>query len=195
MLLKLRLHLSVVQHLLGLERCQQFLHIVESTLASEKFACRDVEKSHATLSLCHEHGSKEVVLLIVEHVVAHSHSGRDKFRNAALHERLGELRVFQLVAYSHTLARSDELGQIGVESVVGESCHFRSRSTWVLSVGASCQSDAENLSRFNGIFGIRLVEVATAEEQECVGMLVLERVELSHHWCQSVVILFLSHIL
>ena len=124
MLLKLRLHLPVVQHLLRLERCKQLLHIVESALASEKFSGRDVEKSHATLGLCHEHGSKEVVLLIVEHVVAHSHSGRDKFRNATLHERLCEFRVFQLVAYSHTFASPDELRQIGVESVVRKSSHL-----------------------------------------------------------------------
>ena len=124
MLLKLRLHLSVVQHLLRLERRKQLLNIVESALAGEKFSGRDVEKSHATLSLCHEHGSKEVVLLIVEHVVAHSHSGRDKFGYATLHERLCELRVFQLVAYSHTFACPDELRQIGVESVVRKSSHL-----------------------------------------------------------------------
>ena len=124
MLLKLRLHLSVVQHLLRLERCKQLLNIVESALTGEKFSGRYVEKSHATLSLCHEHGSKEVVLLIVEHVVAHSHSGRDKFRNATLHERLCEFRVFQLVAYSHTFASPYELRQIGVESVVRKSSHL-----------------------------------------------------------------------
>ena len=76
-----------------------------------------------------------------------------------------------------------------------KSRHLRSRPIWVLSVGASGQSDTKNLSRFDGIVGIRLVEVATAEEQQCVGMLVLERVELSHHRCQSVVILLLSHII
>ena len=56
------------------------------------------------------HGCEEVVLLVVEHIVAHGHTGSYEFGDASLHEFLGELRVFKLVAYSHTLTCPNEFG-------------------------------------------------------------------------------------
>ena len=125
--------------------------------------------------------SKEVVLLVIEHRVGHAGTGRHKLRDASLDECLGQFRVFKLVADSHTFACTDELRQVGVEGMIGEASHrgaLRHARLAVVSVG---ERDAENLSGNHRIVGIRLVEIATTEQQQRLGVLRLEVVELLHH--------------
>ena len=180
-LLKLALQLSVVQHFLRLYAAQKFLYVVERALTREELARRDVEERHAARRLSHAHRCQKVVLLIVEHGVVHRHARRNQLRNATLHECLRELRVLQLVAYSHTLTGTYQLRQIGVERMIREASHLARCRARVLTVGASCQRDAENLCCLHSVVGVCLVEVATTEEQQCVWMFFFERIELSHH--------------
>ena len=138
---------------------------------------------------------QEVVLLIVEHVVAHRHAGSDEFGYATLHESLRKLRVLQLVAYRHTPASPDELGQVGVERMIGKARHLRSLTSVArASVAAPRESDAEYLRRSYGILAVSLVEVTAAEQQQCVGMLRLEVEKLFHHRREAVIFLFCRHV-
>ena len=136
-------------------------------------------------------GCKEVVLLVIEHIVAHGHTRCDQFGDAALHHfiHLGQsflsldglaflLGILQLVADGHSLARPDELGQIGIEGVMGESGHLGAYRSAIVSLG---QRDAEYARCLNGVVAIGLVEVAAAKQHEGVGMLGLQREKLSHH--------------
>ena len=116
--------LPVVEHLLGLEVANELLHIVVGALARKELTCRDVEESHPTDSLAEVDSTEEIVLLVVEHRVLHSHTRGDQLRDASLHQFLGELGVFQLVADGHAPACTDELGQIGVEGMMGETRHL-----------------------------------------------------------------------
>ena len=132
--------LSVVENLLGLEVADKIFHVVIGTFARQKLACRDVEEGHAAGSLAEMYGTKEIVLLIVQHRITHRHAWCHQFRNAALDKFLGQLRVFQLVADGHTLAGSDEFGQISVEGMMRKTRHFIASGT--SSVVTMCQGNA-----------------------------------------------------
>ena len=119
-------------------------------------------------------GSQEVVFLIVQHVVAHSNAGRNKFRYASFHHFVfGRqapfalqsfallLRVFELVAYCYAFSSTNKLWQEGVECVMRKSSHLIARCCTVVSAR---QRYAEYLRSFYGIVAIRFVEVATPKE-------------------------------
>ena len=72
-------------------------------------------------------GSKEVVFLVIEHVIAHGNTRRYKLCNATFHHlvHLAQslfalnhgallLRIFKLVADSYTFSCTDKLGEVGV---------------------------------------------------------------------------------
>lgn len=94
------------------------------------------------------HGRKEVVLLVVEHIVIYGHAGRDKFGDAALDKFLGCLGVFELLADGYALARPDKFGQIGVERVMWKAGKF---DILCRSVGTTGQRNAEYFGRGYGI--------------------------------------------
>ena len=112
------------EHLLGREIHQQFFHGVKRAFAGEELSRTDVEKGHAARSLAKMHGSEKIVLLVIEHIIRHGHPRSHQFGDAPFHQFLGQLRVFQLVADGHPSPRPDEFGQIGVDGMVGKSCHF-----------------------------------------------------------------------
>jgi len=125
------------------------------------------------------HRRQEIVLLVVQHVVAHGHARRHQLSDAALHQLFGELGVFQLVAYRHPSAGSYQLGQIGVEGVMGEARHFVGLAA--LAVVATGEGDAQYARRLHGIVAIGFIEIATPEEQQSIGMLCLQVEKLFHH--------------
>ena len=186
----------VVEHLLGLEVAQQFLHIVVGALPGEKLARGDVQKAHAAGPLAEVYSRQEVVLLVVEHIVAHGHARRHQFGDAPLHHLVHLrkallaldllpllLRVFKLVADGHTLPRSDELGQVGVEGMVGKSRHLGHGCR--PSVVAARERDAQHACRLHGILAVGLVEVAAAKQQQRLRVLRLHVEELAHHRSKS----------
>ena len=192
MALEVALAVVFIQHLLGREVAQELLHIVVGALPGEKLAGRDVEQADAAGRLVEVYGRQEVVFLVAEHVVAHGHARRDELGDASLHHlvHLGEaflafdglaflLGVFQLVADGHAPPGPDELGQVGVEGMVGEPRHRRLAA--VAAVVALGEGDAQDAGSHHGIVAVGLVEVAAAEEQQGVGMLGLHREELPHH--------------
>ena len=65
MLLIVFFHAALIQHLLGLQRGKQLLHIAKGAFACQKLARADVEKRHSTRRRVKEHGSKKVVFLVV----------------------------------------------------------------------------------------------------------------------------------
>ena len=123
---------------------------------------------------------KEIVLLVLQHIVAHGNAGRNKFGYAAFDECLGKFGVFQLVTDSHTPARTNQLGQIDIESMMGETGHLESGGS-VLAVVAAGQGYAQYLTGLDGILCVCLVKISAAEQQYGIGMFLLEAVELPHH--------------
>ena len=164
----------IVEHFFRSKVANELLHVVVGTLTSEELTRRDIEEADSACCLSEVNGRKEVVLLVVQDVIAHGDAWGHKFRDASLHHlvHLGEpflafyhgaflLWVLELVADSHTFTRTDKLRQIGVEGVVGETCHLSACRSTVVALG---ERQTKNLRGFHGIVAVSLVEVATAEE-------------------------------
>ena len=83
--LKVGLAGTVEKHLLWLKVAKKLLHIVVGALTGKELSGGDVQETDATRAFSKVDGGKEIVLLVVEHIVAHGHSRRDEFRYAALH--------------------------------------------------------------------------------------------------------------
>ena len=183
--LKVVAMLAVIEHLLGLERANELLHVIVGALACQEFTCRDIQEGYATRSLAEVYGCQKVVLLVVQHRITHRHTWRHQFGDTTLHELLRQLGVFQLVTDGHTLAGPDELWQIGVQRMVRKSGHL---VALVITIVAMGQRDAQNLRCSDSIVTICLVEVTTAKQQQGLRVLCLEVEKLLHHGCQ-----FLCH--
>ncbi len=95
------------------------------------------------------HGGQEVVLLSLKRTRRGVDARSDELRDAALHELLGELGVFELFADSHASPGPHELREIRIEGMMRKSGEFHRLR---LAVGAAGESDAENLARGDGIF-------------------------------------------
>ena len=170
---------TVVEHLLGLEITNEFFHIVVGSLTSKKLTRGNIEKSHATRTFSKMYGSQKVVLLVVEHIVAHGHTRGHQFGNAALHQGFGEFGVFQLVANGHPASGTNQFGQVSVERMVWKSGHFgRTRRTAIVTAG---KGNTQNLGCGHRILAIGLIEVTTTKEHQRVGMFRLQREKLLHH--------------
>ena len=180
---------SVVEHLLGLEVAYQLLHIVVSALAYQKLACRDIQEADATRRLAKMHSTEEVVFLVVQHRILHGHTGRHEFRNTAFYQLFSQLGVFQLVADGHTFACSDEFGQIGVQRMMRKASHLVALVVAIITV---CQRNTQDARGNDGVFAVRLVEVATTKQQQGLRIFCLEVEELFHHRRQFAI--FLCHL-
>ena len=62
-----------------------------------------------------------------------------------------------------------------------ETCHFNSLGGITLTVGTFGKCYTKNLRSHNGVGAVSLIEVATAEQEYCIGMFCLEVIELTHH--------------
>ena len=154
--------------------------MVGRTFGYKVFTGGYVQKRYAPRSLAKVYGSKEVVLLVLQHIVAHGNTGRNQFGNAAFDESLGKLGVLQLVTDSHTAARTYQFGQIDIESMMRETGHLKSGGS-VLAVVATGQGYAQNLTGLDGILCVCLIKISASEQQYGIGMFLLEAVELPHH--------------
>ena len=178
-LLELAASAAFVQNFLGGEVGQQLVDVFRCTFADEKLTGGYVEKGDAAGAAAEVDGSEKVVFLAVEDVVGERYAGSDEFRDAALHQFLGEFGVFELVADGHAVSGADELGQIGVQGVMGKSRHLRGGSRTL--VVAPREGDAQDLRSRHGVLAVGFVEVAAAEEQNGVRVLRLQVVKLFHH--------------
>ena len=186
---KVLLPVTFEEHLLWREVTQQLLHIVGSALACEEFSRRDIEESHAQGRLPEVYTGQEVVLLVVQYIIRECHAGCHQFRDAALHQFLRQLRVFQLVADGHTLTGTNQFWQIGIQCMMREAGHLVALHPCpIITVG---QRDAQDLGCCDGILAVGLIEVATAEQHHCVRMFRLQVEKLLHHRGQFPI--FLCH--
>ena len=126
------------------------------------------------------YSSQEVVLLVVEHVVVHGHTGRHQFGDAALDELLCKLGVFQLVTDGNTLTGTNELRQVGVQRMMREAGHLVTLHTCAIVTSGQC--DAKDACGDDSVFTIGLIEVATTKQQHGLRVFCLEVEKLLHHW-------------
>ena len=187
--LEILLPRPIIKHLLGREVCQKFFYVIVSSFASQKFACRDIEECYTTSHSAEMNCCKEVVLLIVQHIIRHGNTRRHQFGDAAFYELLRQFRIFQLIADGYALASSDEFRQISIEGVMGKSRHL---ITFIVTIVTMCQRDTQYLCCCHSILAIGLIEVTTTKQQHRIWVLRLQVEELFHHRGEFTV--FLCHL-
>ena len=138
------------------------------------------------------HCTEKVILFVIKHIILHGHTRGDEFCNTSLHQFLGEFRVFQLVTDSHSLTCPNQFGQIGIQSVMGKSCHLVAFHTCPI-VSAS-QRDTENLRSRYSIFTIGLIEITTTKQQQGLWVFRLEVEELLHHGSELLAVVFCHYL-
>ena len=180
------LHALDVEHLLGRVVVDELIDVVVGAFSTEEFARRDVEQGDAAAVLVETYSRQEVVFACIEHVIAHREAWSDELGNAALHQFLGEFRVFELFAYSYTFTCPDESGQVGIECMIGESSQ---------RIACTCgQGNTQYVVCLLGVVAERLVEVAYAIEDDCVGMFLFQlKILLEHRRIFGIGIYVFSH--
>ena len=175
------------EHFLGRQRAQQHIHVFIRSLGHLEGASRNVEQGQAGLLAGEGTGGQPVVFAGREQVVVIGHAGRHQFGDAALHELLGQARVFELVADGRLEAGLHEAGKIVVDGVVGDTRHLDESAVARRLAG---QHQTEHAARRDGVLAIGLIEIADPVEQDRSGVLRLDVKILLEHRRQRRVFLF-----
>ena len=160
-----------------MEALQQLVDVLVVALGEIELTGGDVEEGDARDLFLQLHRGQEVVLLLLQHAVVVGHAGGHQLDDAALDQLLGEFRVFELFADGHFQACPHQLGQIGVQGMVGEPRHGLFGGGTVVPPR---QNDAQHLGRFYRVLAVGLVEVTHPEQKDRIGILRLEGVVLFH---------------
>ena len=119
---------------------------------------------------------------MIQDGVVDGDAGGHQLGDAPLHQLLGQFGILQLVANGHPLTGTYQLGQVGVERVVGKPRQLHELGG---AVGAAGESDTQYLGGYDGVVGEGLIKVAHAEQQDGIGMFLLDLDILHHHRCLS----------
>ena len=138
---------------------------------------RDVKEGRSALVAIEGQAGQEVVLFLLQKLVAEGHPRRDQFRHTTLDQFLvfGQFRIFQLVAYGHLVTRPDQFGQIALQGVMREPRHLNPA---LFAVGLARQNQPQHLADKNRIRRVRFVKIAHTVQQHRFGVLCLYRKEL-----------------
>ena len=124
-------------------------------------------------------GAEKIVLLRAKLGVGGG-AGGDDAGDLAAHQFLGEFGVLHLVADGDLVALADELGDVSLGGVVGNSAHGDGNAIDLLARG---EGDLELAGGGDRVIEEELVEVADAEKQQRGGMLFLDGGVLPHQRC------------
>ena len=159
---------SIVEYLLGREITQKFLHVISCTLTCQELTRRDIKEGHTKAGLAKMDSCQEVILLVIQHIIAHGHTWGHKFRNTSLYKLLSEFWILQLIADSHSLSCTNQFWQIGIKCMMRKASHLITLgSSTIITMG---QGDTQDLCSSDGVFAIGFIKVATPEQHYCVRM-------------------------
>ena len=168
---------ALVDDLLGCEVRNELVDVVVGAFGHVELARRNVEERHTGRLPAEVDRSEEGVFLVGQDIVAQHDARGDQFDDAALDQPPHLLGVFQLLADGYALARPHQLGQVGVDGVVGEAGQLDIRRR---AVGPPREGDAQNAAGTDCILAEGFVEVTHAEQQDCIGVHRLDGVVLLH---------------
>ena len=179
---------SLQHHLGGVEVLHQFVDIGQVALGHVELARGDVEERDAVHLVRQVEAAEEVVLLHLQRRVGVGDARRHQLGDAAFHEALHGLGVFQLLADGHAQPCPHKPREVLVDGMVGNACQVGVSAT---PAGLARQRQTEDGRGATGIFAEGLVEVAHAEQQHRVGVPPLQFGMLPHQ--RRVVLSSLSH--
>ena len=125
-------------------------------------------------------GEEEVVRGPVQVLRVGERPRGDDAHHLSPHELLALARRLHLLAHRHLAPGANQPGDIAVGRVMGNARH----GDGALPLLARGEGDLEQARALVGVLEEELVEVAEAEEEEVVGVALLELPVLQHHWRQ-----------
>ena len=125
-------------------------------------------------------GEEKVVRGPVQVLRVGERPGGDDAHHLSPHELLALARRLHLLAHRHLASGADQPGDIAVGRVMGNARH----GDGPLPLLARGEGDLEQARALVGVLEEELVKVAEAEEEEVVGVTLLELPVLQHHWGQ-----------
>ena len=130
------------------------------------------------------HSCKEVVFLIVKHIVTHGNTWCHEFCYSSLHHLVHLtqsllafqlstflLWIFQLIADSHSLTSTNKFWQKSVESMMRKTSHLCGcRFSTIISFG---KSDTKYSRSLYCIITISFIKITTTKQHQSIRMLCL----------------------
>ena len=178
---------GLVQHCLGRGEAA---HLIEEGAdpvgAGEhrglRLAGGHVAGAQARAGIVQIHAAQVVAALGAEAGLVDNGARGNDADDVPLHKALGGGGILRLLADGHLIALGNEAGNIGVGGVVGDAAHG---DLVVKGLGlvlvAGGQGQIQLSGRRAGVGAEHLVEVAQTEEQNGVGILLLDLHILAHH--------------
>ena len=151
-----------------------------AALEGPDLAGREVEQGQAPALVLERQRQDVRALLGVLGVDLDGRARRQDLDDLPLDDPFGRLGVLDLLADGHLEALAEELGQVGGDGVIRHAAHRH-----LLPRG---QGDVQDGRGGPGVLVEHLVEIAQAEEQEGVGMELLDAEILLHHRGQGGVV-------
>ena len=143
----------------------------------------DVAEGHAGVLAVHVNATEDVGGLVLQAGGVDDGAGGHHPDDVPLHQPLGGGGVLHLLADGHLVALGDEPGDIGLAGVVGDAAHGHPLllGLGVLAVVPGGEGQIQLPGGQLGVVGEHLVEVAQAEEQDGVRVVLLDLQVLFHH--------------
>ena len=128
-----------------------------------------------------EDGADVVATLLGEHGAVRDGAGGDDADHVALHQALGQSRVLQLLADGDLVALGDELGDVTLGAVIGDAAHGRALFGILDVPVPGGEREVQLAGGGDGVVVKHLIEVAEAEEEQAVAVLLLDLLILALH--------------
>ena len=177
---------ALQHHLRRMEVGHQFVDIGHIALCHIKLARRDIQETNSMDLVGQVQAAKEIVLPHFKYHVVVRHPGGNQLRDTAFHQPFGSLRIFQLLADSHSVSSPDQSRKILFYSMIWHSCQI-GMFTAACHLAGQCQT--KYLRRLPGILSKCLVKIADTEQQYRIRKLLLQ-LRMLPHQRRSVIFLF-----
>ena len=146
-----------------------------------EFAGGDVAEGHAAGVACQIHSADVVAAPLLQHGAFGDGAGGDDTDHVPLDDALGQGRVLRLLADGHLVALGDEPGDIALGAVVGDAAHGGALLRVLNGPVPGGQGQVQLPGSHLGVLIEHLIEIAQAEKQQAILIVLLDLVILSFH--------------
>ena len=113
--LELFVGILLIEHFARAKTLQELVDVFLTSLSGEKLSGGNIQKRNAPHTGVMRHCRQKRIAACVECFFVVGNTGCDQLRNTALHNFLGKLRVFELIADGHTISGAHQFRQIRIE--------------------------------------------------------------------------------
>ena len=140
-----------------------------------------IAEGHAAGIPCQIHGADIVAAPLLQHRAFGDGAGGDDPDHVPLDDALGQGRVLGLLADGHLVALGDEPGDIALSAVVGDAAHGGALLRVLDGPVPGGQGQVQLPGGHLGVLIEHLIEIAQAEKQQAILIVLLALVILSFH--------------